>query len=122
LTVVVVDLVTVPAALVALIVYTVLVAGDTTLVPATLTRPIPWSILTELAPVTFHNRVVVPPELIADGLLLKAPITEGCDTGGIGLGDWVGNVKHPGMRNSSTNDRERKTNLFNEITSKIFYL
>jgi hypothetical protein len=101
----------------------VLVDGDTTLVPATLTRPIPWSILTELAPVTFHNRVVVPPELIADGLLLKAPITEGCDTGGIGLGAWVGNVKHPGMRNSSSsNDRERKTNFFNVNTSKIFYL
>ena len=51
--------------------------GDTILVPAASTRPIPWSILTELAPVTFHNRVDVPPELIADGLLLKVSITEG---------------------------------------------
>ena len=83
LTIVVADLVTVPAELVALIVYTVDEAGDTTLVPATSTWPIPWSILTELAPVTFHNRVDVPPELIVDGLLLKVPITEGVPIGGV---------------------------------------
>jgi hypothetical protein len=86
LTVVNDDLVTVPEALVALMVYTVDIVGDTILVPATSTRPIPWSIFTELAPVTFHNRVVVPPELIADGLLLNSLMTEGCDTGGTGFG------------------------------------
>ena len=83
------DLITVPAELVALMVYTVDVAGDTTLVPATSTRPIPWSILTDVAPVTFHNRVDVPPELIVDGVLLKATITEGCPTCGTGFGAGI---------------------------------
>ena len=67
LTVVIAVLVTVPAELVAVMVYTVDAAGDTNLMPVASTRPIPWSILTELAPVTFHNRVDVPPELIVDG-------------------------------------------------------
>jgi hypothetical protein len=71
------DLVTVPVEFVALMVYTVDVAGDTTLVPAASTRPIPWSILTDVDPVTFHNSVDVPPESIVDGLLLKATITAG---------------------------------------------
>jgi hypothetical protein len=35
------------------------------------------SIMTDVAPVTFHSRVVVPPELIEDGLALKAIITGG---------------------------------------------
>lgn len=39
--------------------------------------------LTELAPVTFHIRVEVPPALIVDGLLLKVPITEGTPDGGV---------------------------------------
>jgi hypothetical protein len=113
LTVVTADLVTVPEALVALIVYTVDVAGDTTLVPATSTRPIPWSILTDVAPVTFHNRVDVPPALIVEGLLLKVPITEGDTTAGV-----VADGKQPGMRISNSNsDSERKTNLFNVVTS-----
>ena len=89
LTIVTADLVTVPAELVALMVYTVEVDGDTSLVPTASTSPIPWSILTELAPVTFHNRVDVPPELIVDGLLLKSPITEDCPTCGIGFGAGV---------------------------------
>ncbi len=86
---VVVGLVTVPAALVALIVYTVDIVGDTTLVPATSTMPIPWSILTELAPVTFHDRVDVSPELIAGGVLLKATITGGIRTGDVTGGTGV---------------------------------
>ena len=118
LTVVTADLVTVPVALVALMVYTVDIIGDTTIVPATLTWPIPWSILTELAPVTFHNRVDVPPGFIVDGVLLNSLITEGCPTGGIGFGAGAGSVKQPGMRNSSSSDRERKPNLFNVVTSK----
>jgi hypothetical protein len=69
------DLITVPAELVALMVYTVDFAGDTTLVPAVSTWPMPWSILTDVAPVTFHIRVDVPPELIVDGLLLNSIIT-----------------------------------------------
>jgi hypothetical protein len=51
------------------------VAGEITLIPTALTIPIPWSILTELAPVTFHNKIVVPPVLMVDGLLLNTPIT-----------------------------------------------
>ena len=82
LTVVTTDLVTVPAELVALIVYTVDVAGDITLAPTALTWPIPLSMLTELAPVTFHIKVVVPPGLIAAGLLLKVP-TKGVPDGGV---------------------------------------
>jgi hypothetical protein len=111
-------------------------AGDTILVPATLTRPMPWSMLTELAPVTFHNRVEVPPELIADGLLLNSWITEGCPAGeplpefgsniitegvpngGAGFVDWTGNEKQPGMRRSSSSDTEIITDLFNVDTSK----
>jgi hypothetical protein len=83
LTVITTDLVTVPAELVALIVYTVDVAGDITLAPTALTGPIPLSMLTELAPVTFHNKVVVPPGLIVAGLLIKVSITEGVPDGGV---------------------------------------
>ena len=117
LTVVNADLVTVPTELVALMVYAVDVAGDTTIVPAPLTWPMPWSILTELAPVTFHNRVDVPPALIADGVLLNSMITGVVPTGGIGFGAGAGNVKQPGTRISSSSDKERKTNLFNVVTS-----
>jgi hypothetical protein len=89
------------------------VAGDTTLVPTTSTRPIPWSILTDVAPVTFHNRVDVPPILMVDGLLLNSMIT-----GGLGFGDGAGTVIQLGMRiSSSSSDKERKTNLFNVVTS-----
>jgi hypothetical protein len=111
LTVVTADLVMVPAELVALIVNTVDVVGDTTLVPATLTCPIPWSILTDVAPVTAQNKIDVSPASIVDGLLLNSMITGGVPTDGT--------VKQPGMRNSNNNsDRERKTNLFNVVTSK----
>jgi hypothetical protein len=112
------DVITVPAELVALIVYTVDVAGDTSLVPAALTIPIPWSILTVSAPVTFHNRVDVSPELIVDGLLLNATITGGVITCGVGFVVWTGNVKQPGMTNSNnSSDSEIKTNFFNVCTS-----
>jgi len=68
--------------------------------------------------VTFHNRVDVPPELIAAGLLLNSMITGGVPAGGTGFGGGAGSVKQPGMRNSSSSDRERKPNLFNVCTSK----
>jgi hypothetical protein len=119
LTIVTADLVTVPVELVALMVYTVDVAGDNTLVPAIATRPIPWSILTESAPVTFHNRVDVLPESIVDGLLLNSLITEGFPAGETGSGAGDRNVLQPGIKISTSNsDRERKTNLFNLVTSK----
>jgi hypothetical protein len=73
----------------------------------------PWSILTDVAPVTFHSRVDMPPELIVDGVLLNSLITEGVATGII-----VADGEQPGMRISNNNsDRERKTNLFNVCTS-----
>ena len=118
LTVVTTDLVMLPAVLVALIVKTVDVVGDTTLVPATSTCPIPWSILTDVAPVTFHNKVDVPPALMVDGLLLNAMITGGFPTGVIGFGDGDTNVTQPGMKmNNSRNNRGRKVILFNVVTS-----
>jgi hypothetical protein len=92
----------------------VVTAGEIILIPAALTRPIPWSILTELAPVTFHSKADVPPGLIVAGLLLNTPIT-----GGVGFGAWTRNVKQPGMRISSSNsDKEKKAIFFNLVTSK----
>jgi hypothetical protein len=44
-------------------------------------------------------------------------ITGGVPIGGVGFGAGAGNVKQPGMRISSSSDRERKTNLFNVVTS-----
>ena len=64
-------------------------AGDTSLVPATSTWPIPWSIVTNVAPVTFHNSVDVPPALIVDGLLLNTTITGDGPTGGVVAGGEV---------------------------------
>jgi hypothetical protein len=49
---------------------------------------------------------------MVDGLLLNSMIT-----GGLGFGDGAENVKQPGMRISSSSDKERKTNLFNLCTS-----
>jgi hypothetical protein len=49
------------------------------MVPAAATIPIYWSILTELAPVTFHDRVDVPSVL---RLLLNWVITAGVPTVG----------------------------------------
>jgi len=83
LTAVTTELVTVPAELVALIVYTVDVAGDIALDPWALTSPIPWSMLTELAPVTFQTRFDVSPGLIVDGPLVKVPITGAVPGGGV---------------------------------------
>ena len=66
--------------------------------------------LTDVAPVTFQNKTDGLPELIADGLLLKVLIT-GCVPTGV-------YVTQPGMRiSSSSSDRERKTSLFNVVTS-----
>ena len=71
--------------------------------------------LTDVAPVTFQNRVDVPPALMVDGLLLNSMITGGVP---IGFGDGAVTVIQPGMRISSSSDKERKTNLFNVCTSK----
>jgi hypothetical protein len=56
---------------------------------------------------------------MVDGLLLNSMITGGVPTGGIGFGDGAGTVIQLGIRiSSSSSDRERKTNLFNVVTSK----
>jgi hypothetical protein len=49
--------VTIPALLLAVRVYVVVVVGDTVLLPDAVTVPIPWSIENEVAPVIFHCRV-----------------------------------------------------------------
>jgi hypothetical protein len=59
------------------------------MVPTSFTRPIPWSMLTDVAPVTFQDRIDVSPGLIGDGLLLKVPITEGCTTGVVVAGAGI---------------------------------
>ena len=78
----------------------------------------PWSILTELAPVTFHNRVDVPPELIADGILLNSLITEGIAAGGVVAGTGGRTVIQPIMRMTINNERKRNIYFFNVIASK----
>jgi hypothetical protein len=45
----------------------VVVDGDIDLLPATATVPMPWSICTVVAPVTFQIRVADSPAIIADG-------------------------------------------------------
>jgi hypothetical protein len=69
------------------------------MVPAISTWPMPGSILTVVAPVTFHSRVVVPPGLIEEGLTLKAIIW-----GGVVGVDWP--EEQPATRTNS-NERER---------------
>jgi hypothetical protein len=59
----------------------------------------------------------VPPELIVAGLLLNSMITGGVPTGGTGFDTGDGSVIQPGMRISSSNDKEIKTAFFNAITS-----
>jgi hypothetical protein len=57
-----------PAVLKAVKVYTLVAPGITTLVPVKATLPIPWSILTVVAPVTFQLRVEDSPGAMVAGL------------------------------------------------------
>jgi hypothetical protein len=66
-----------PAALVAVRIYVVVVAGVTALVPLTATFPIPLSRLTLLAPLTVQLRVELPPGFMLVGLALNEAITGG---------------------------------------------
>jgi len=66
---------TLPVELEAVRVYTVVVVGDTALVPDRATLPMPWSILTEVAPVTVQSSSADCPDEIFDGLALKELIT-----------------------------------------------
>jgi hypothetical protein len=79
--------------------------------------------LTDVAPVTFQNKIDALPELTADGLLLNSVITGGAaghvTTGGIVFDVGAGTITQLGMRMSnSSSDNERKTNFFNLLTSK----
>jgi hypothetical protein len=61
----------------------------------------------------------MPPRLIVDGLLLKAPITGGCPVEGTVVDAGMLTVKQPGIRISNANsDKERKTIIFTVVTSK----
>jgi hypothetical protein len=53
----------------------VVTLGITALLPVKATLPIPWSILTLLAPDTFHLSVEDPPEEIVDGSASKELMT-----------------------------------------------
>ena len=60
----------------------------------------------------------MPPGLIVEGLLLKTLITGVVPDGGVINDDGGCTVIQLGMRiNSSSSDKERKTNLFNVVTS-----
>ena len=53
--------------LLAVRVYVVVLVGNITLLPDKATAPIPWSMVTEFAPVTVHCNVVEAPAVIVDG-------------------------------------------------------
>jgi hypothetical protein len=63
-------------------VYVVFSAGVTSIVPCRETEPTPWSIVTDVAPLTFHCRVDESPARIIPGLLVKDLIVtfEDCAT------------------------------------------
>jgi hypothetical protein len=76
--------------------------------------------LTDVAPVTFHDSVDVPPGLIVDGLLPNCIRVCGVPDGRVAADGEVRNVTQPGIRiNSSDNTKERITNLFNFPPPKI---
>ncbi|MBN1374832.1 MAG: hypothetical protein JXA01_01615 [Dehalococcoidia bacterium] len=74
LTTTVVDAVDIPLELTAFMLNEVDLEGDTTRLPETSTWPMPWFILTEVAPLTFHCSVDVPPALMTAGLPLNTII------------------------------------------------
>ena len=66
-----------PAALIAVKVYMVVATGVTTLVPVKATLPTPWSMLTEVAPVTLQLSVEDSPAAMDGGLALNELTTVG---------------------------------------------
>jgi len=58
-----------------------------TAVPDAGTLPPPGDSVTEVAPVTFHDRVELPPALMLVGLAVKALITGGVTGGEAGGGE-----------------------------------
>jgi len=64
----------VPAALIAVSVYVVVIAGITVLVPFVATDPTPRSIITAVAPETFQLRTTCPPSLTDTGLAVNKVI------------------------------------------------
>ncbi len=53
----------------------VVAVGDTFLVPVLVTGPMPWSMETVVAPVTFHCKVADLPAVIAEGSELNEDMT-----------------------------------------------
>ncbi len=49
--------------------------GETVLLPDAATAPIPWSILTDVAPVTAHCSVEDPPVVMESGFAVNAEMT-----------------------------------------------
>jgi hypothetical protein len=74
-TVTVTCLVTLPAALVAVNVKVVVEAGEPVALPEVATAPTPGAIETDVAPVVLQPSVVLPPELMLDGVAVKLLIT-----------------------------------------------
>ena len=71
-----------PTEFVAVSVY-VVVAGGLTAVLDPVTVPIPWSIDTDVAPVTLHARVDEPPGAMLEGVALNDAITGAAGGGGL---------------------------------------
>jgi hypothetical protein len=76
-TVTVTCLVTLPLALVAVNVYVLVEPGEREVLPEAETEPIPGAIETDVAPEVFQLSVVLPPELMLEGLAVKLLITGG---------------------------------------------
>jgi len=74
-----------PEALVAVIVYTVVEVGITARLPVKATFPIPWSILTILAPETLQLSVEDWPAEIVSGFAVNESITASDEIAGIGM-------------------------------------
>jgi len=55
----------------------------------------PWSILTDVAPVTLHNKIEVPPALIVEGLLLNSRMAGAVPDGRMEFGGGILNVMQP---------------------------
>ncbi|MBA7582403.1 hypothetical protein ES708_24331 [subsurface metagenome] len=56
--------------------------GDTDCVPLLSTSPIPWSMVTVVAPVTLQDKVADSPDMISVGLALNSVMTGGAETDG----------------------------------------
>jgi hypothetical protein len=75
----------VPPAPTAVSVYVVVCDGETDRVVVPVTVPIPLSMVTDVAPETFHDRTVDWPAVMEAGLALNDPIAGGPEGVGVGV-------------------------------------